>query len=141
MRIYIRKFEDRKQTLYYYIDVNDIVNDTAPEVSINTYTVTIPDIVNGVFRLRHEDRMNLRVNYNDGHGRPWSQFLNICDNLQIRLVTDEYVHPNKILMNWTELNKDTIYYIANILELAIAIHRVDKLKDTPCITNNQNNTI
>ena len=66
MRIYIRKFEDRKQTLYYYIDVNDIVNDTAPEVSINTYTVTIPDTVNGKLIFRHEDRMNIRVNYNDG---------------------------------------------------------------------------
>ena len=141
MRIYIRKFEDRKQTLYYYIDVNDIVNDTAPEVSINTYTITIPDVVNGNIKFRHEDRMNIRVNYNDGHGKPWTQFLNICDNLQIRLVTNEHVRPNKILMNWTKLDKNTIQYIVNMLQLAIAIHRIDKLKDTPCISTNQNNTI
>ena len=134
MRIYIRQFDSNKQTLYYYIDINDLVTTDGvygevPDVSLYEYEVHEFDETKT--NVRKVKRMNLRIKYyekekNNKYGKYRCVMLRNDKDYQIRAVTGESKHPNKILLDWTTLTPNTMLYIANQLQIAIALDKIDQ---------------
>ena len=134
MRIYIRKFDSNKQILYYYIDINDLVTingpfGDVPNVSIYEYDVHEFDTTKP--NVKKVKRTNLKIKYyekekNSKYGKYKCVMLRTDMDYQIRAVTGESKHPNKILLNWTTLTPNTMLYIANQLQIAIALDKIDQ---------------
>jgi len=124
MRIYIRKFEEHKQTVYYYINIIDKVTDTLPEATLYSYKINVFD----KNKYRPTWKTNLLIKYINKYNqyKEAHNAISVEDNYQIKVVTDEHKHPNTVLIPWTTINKSTARAIVNKLQLAMALNHIDR---------------
>lgn len=126
MRIYIRKFEEHKQTVYYYINIIDKVTDTLPEATLYSYKINVLD--EDKYKLIPTWKTNILIKYINKYNqyKEAHNAISVEDNYQIKVVTGEHKHPNTVLIPWTIVNKSTARAIVNKLQLAMALNHIDR---------------
>lgn len=124
MRIYIRKFEEHKQTVYYYINIIDKVTETLPDVSLYSYKINVFD--KDKYKLTWKTNILIKYINKYNQYKEAHTAISIEDNYQIKVVTDEHKHPNTVLIPWTKVNKSTANAIVNKLQLAMALNYIDR---------------